>query len=95
MMFKPLEGDSAILYQKGVFKQCDLATRNGYLFAKVAGGYVRLYANGSTSRDSMKLDTLAVEGTLHRDRLGRLCDGSVTGCSPLSAPQIALLTDGR
>ena len=64
-------------------------------FAAHAGGYVRLYANGSTSKDKCGIDTLLFEKPLHVDRLGRLCDASVTGAKALEAPKVALLTNGQ
>ena len=94
MMFKPLEGDSAVMYQGGVFKPVDLATRNGYLFAKISGGYVRLYADGSTSKDGVKIDSLSTELPLFRDKLGRLGDASLTGAVGLDAPNLLALTRG-
>lgn len=72
MLFKALEGENAIIQRNGVYRQCDLYVRNGQLFAKVSNGYVRLYANGSTSQDRTRLDTLAYDGPLYSDRLGRL-----------------------
>lgn len=96
MMFKPLEGDSAVLYQNGVFRQVDLATRGGYLFARLGGGgYVRLYADGSTSKDGCKIDALSTEKPLCRDRFNRICDASVTGAKSIEAKDLLALTDGR
>ena len=95
MMFKPLEGDSAVLYQNGVFRQVDLATRGGYLFARLGSGYVRLYADGSTSKDGCKIDALSTENPLCRDRLNRICDTSVTGAKSIESKDLLALTDGR
>ena len=78
-LFKHMEGDSVVLVTNGVYKVADLYTRNGYLFAAYAGGYIRLYANGSTSKDKCGIETLMFEKPLHADALGRLCDPSVTG----------------
>lgn len=94
MMFKMLEGDTAILVQNGVYKVADLATRNGFLFAKLGSGYVRLYANGTTSKDGIRIDALSTEKTLFRDRLSRLCDGSVTGAEPVETEKLLALTNG-
>lgn len=73
MGFKALEGETAIIAVGGVFKQCDLFTWDGKLFAKTAGGFVRLKADGSTSKDKMRLEHLEYDGPLYRDRFGRLC----------------------
>jgi hypothetical protein len=72
-MFKQLEGETAILKIGGVFKVADLYEREGKLFAAAAGGYVRLYANGSTSKDKLGIDALALDAPLYVDQLGRLC----------------------
>lgn len=90
-LFKQIEGESAVLYERGVFKQTDLFSRDGFLYAKAAGGFVRLYADGSTSRAHVKIDTLAFGGVLFRDKLGRLCDASVAGASALAQPEAVKL----
>ena len=94
-LFKQLEGDTAVLVAGGVYKVADLYTRNGYLFAASAGGYIRLYADGSTSKDKCRMDTLLTEKALCKDSRGRLCDGSVTGASKLTDAKLLELTDGR
>lgn len=72
MLFKALTGDNAILVKNGVYQQTDLYTRRDELFAKVAGGFVRLYADGSTSQAGTRLETLATNVPLYADRLGRI-----------------------
>lgn len=93
-LFKQIEGDSVVLIVGGVFKVADLYERNGYLFAAHAGGYIRLYANGSTSKDKCGIDTLLFEKPLHADRFGKLCDASVTGAKAIDAPKLKALTNG-
>lgn len=78
-LFKEVEGEVAIVVQSGVYKQCPLYTRNGYLYAKANGGFVRLYHDGSTTVPKCRLDMLTFDDDLFRDSLGRLCDGSVHG----------------
>lgn len=95
MMFKELEGDTAVVVIGGVYKQVDLYTRNGFLFCKAFGGFIRLYANGSTSKDKCRIDALSTEKDLFADRLGRLCDASVSGAEALDAGKMLALTDGR
>ena len=90
-LFKEVEGEVAIIVQGGVYKQCPLYTRNGYLYAKANGGFVRLYHDGSTTVSRCHLDTLTFEGALYRDALGRLCDASVTGAKALSQPEAGKL----
>lgn len=71
-LFKELEGDVAIVVSGGVFKQVKLFTRNGFLFAAVSGGYVRLKADGTTSKDKLRLEHIETEIDLYKDRIGRL-----------------------
>lgn len=85
--FKDIEGEGAIVVVGGVHKQVTLATRNGYLFAKVAGGYVRLMEDGSTSKAGLRLDYMTFEGDLYRDGLGKLCTSEVSGARALDAPK--------
>lgn len=86
-MFKHLEGETAILVQGGVHKVADLYERDGKLFAAAAGGYVRLNANGTTSKDKLSIDTLALDAALHVDRFGRLCVAPGDGRKALSEPE--------
>ena len=75
-LFKVLEGENAVLVQGGVYKVCDVYTRNdGELFAAFGGGYIRLKSNGTTSKDKVYLNTLTFGG-LYADRFGNM---SVTG----------------
>jgi len=82
-LFKELEGDVAIVASGGVYKQVPIFTRNGYLFAAISGGYVRLKADGSTSKDKLHLVHLETEVPLHKDRLGRLGTGDIPDAKPL------------
>lgn len=74
-MFQIIEGEVAVVRQGGVYKEVPLATRNnGELYVKMNGGFVRLYADGSTSLGSkVSLDTLALDAPLHKDKFGKLC----------------------
>lgn len=89
--FKDVEGEGAIIIQSGVFKQVPIATRDGYLFAKINGGYVRLMADGSTSKDKTRLDYITWEGELRRDNYGRLCSSEVNGSKSLDPKKRELL----
>lgn len=88
------EGQVAIIVQNGVYKQAPLYTRNGYLFAKVGSGFVRLASNGSTSQPTTRIDSLVFDGRLCQDQFGRLCDASVTGSKSLEKNQEQLLIGG-
>ncbi len=82
-MFKQIEGENAIIVEGGVFKQADLYTRDGYLYAKASGGFVRLYADGSTSKAKCRLDVMTFDKPLCADKFGRLCDASESGARSL------------
>ena len=93
-LFKHLEGETAILVENGVYKQTDLFVRNGGLFAKAGGGFVRLYADGSTSKAKCRIDALLYDGDLYRDRLGRLC-GPISDAVPLEPAAQQRLLGGQ
>ena len=65
--FQQIEGDAAILVERGVYRQVDLYRRDGYLYAKLAG---------------VSLDFMSYSGPLAQ-RLGRLCTPDVEGAKSL------------
>lgn len=71
--FKKVEGEAAVVVENGVYKQVDLYTRDGFLYAHVSGGFVRLFHDGSTTKAKMRLEHMSWHGPLARDALGRLC----------------------
>lgn len=89
--FQEIEGEAAVLIENGVFKQVPLYSRDGYLYAKVSGGFVRLMSDGSTTKAKMRLDTLSWTGELRRDPLGRLCLPDVKGAKALDSTGQKLL----
>ncbi len=91
-LFKEIEGDSAVIYSAGVFKQVPLYTRNGFLFAGAFGGFIRLKADGSTSKPSVKLDHIEIEQGLYQDRLGRLGVREMPNSTVIASDAIKLLT---
>lgn len=90
-LFQQVEGENVVVYENGAFKQTDLYLRDGYLYAKAGGGFVRLYADGSTSKAKCKLDVLTYDKPLFTDKLGRLCDASVQGGRALGREKEQLL----
>lgn len=87
MFFQKVEGEAAVLNERGVFKQVDIYTRNGQLFAKNGAGFVRLMVDGSTTKARCRLDTLSWDGPLFRDALGRLYGAQVDAkIKPLAPP---------
>lgn len=79
MFFQKVEGEAAILVENGVYKQVDVYIRNGMLFAKAGGGFIRLMADGSTTKAKCRLDTLSWDDCLYRDALGRLYGQKIEG----------------
>lgn len=90
-MFQQSEGDTVTVVERGVYRQTDLYTRNGYLYAKVGVGFVRLYADGSTSKHTCRIDEVSYEGRLYSDKFGKLCDPSVEGAKALPSERETLL----
>jgi hypothetical protein len=77
--FKQSEGDACIVVSNGVYQQTDVYERDGYLFAKVGGGFIRLMADGSTTKAKTRLEFISFQKDLYRDPLGRLCSGDAPG----------------
>lgn len=90
-LFKELEGDVAILIENGVYKQVPVYTRDGYIFAKLGGGFVRIMSDGSTTKAKVRLDTIMTEHPLMRDAVGRLCMAGVSGAKALDDRSKTLL----
>lgn len=84
--FRQIEGEAAVLVENGVYKQVDLYSRDGALYAKASGGFVKLYADGATTKAKLRLDTLSWDGELYRDALGRLLVDSRNGARLIEAP---------
>lgn len=83
-LFQEAEGACAILIENGVYKQVPVYTRNGFLYAKIGGGFVRLNNDNSTTKAKMRLDTLSYDEPLGTDPFGRLVDlAMVPGAKPL------------
>ncbi len=94
-MFRLLEGETAVLQVNGVLKVCDLYERHGRLFAAIgANAFVRLYANGTTSKPHMMLESLQIECALHQDRMGRLCSRPGEGWKPIEPARSQKLLKG-
>jgi hypothetical protein len=93
-LFREVEGDTAIIVENGVYKQVPVYNRNGYLYAKVSGGFIRLYVDGSTSKPKCRLSHLDTVIPLYADTMGRLCRGNVYSAKLLdeSKKQILLGT---
>lgn len=89
--FQQVEGEAAVLVVEGVYRQVDLYKRDGFLYAAYAGGFVRLMADGSTSKAKMRLDHMSWGGPLYKDALGRLVADHMPGVKTLEGTQSVLL----
>lgn len=69
--FKKAEGECAVLQSKGVFKQVDVYTRDGGLFAAYGGGFIRIMSDGTTSKQGVSVNALLWSFSLF-SHLGRL-----------------------
>lgn len=92
--FKKVEGEAAVVVANGVYKQVDLYTRDGYVYAAAAGGFVRLMADGSTTHPKMRLEYMTWRDGLGRDPLGRLCSVDTPGARLLEEKVSAKLLGG-
>jgi len=92
--FKEIEGEAAILVEGGVYRQVALFERDGYIYAKVGSGFIRLMADGATTKAKMRLDFMSFDKPLYRDGLGRLCTAAVAGAKALEPAKAQLLLGG-
>lgn len=83
-LFQQLEGDAAVLVSKGVYKQVPLYSRDGVIYAKANGGFIKLNLDGSTSKADHRLDTLAIEAALFKGKFGWLRIDKSDGACALS-----------
>jgi len=84
--FQHLEGHAAIIVENGVFKQTDLYSRDNRLFAKSGSGFIRLMADGSTTKAKARLELLSIETPLYKSALGHLLLGNEANARPLEKP---------
>lgn len=89
--FQEVEGEAAVLVENGVYRQVPIYTRDGYLYAKINGGFIRLMSDGSTTKSRMRLDFMSFDKQLYRDGLGRLCTSEVKGAKSLEGDKVKLL----
>lgn len=83
-MFKRIETDEALIYERGVFKIAEVYEGpDGGLYVKAKGGFLRVKRNGATSHDAVKLERLYREGALYADSFDRLSVSSAKGRKPV------------
>lgn len=82
-MFKQLEGDTAVIKHGGIYKKADLYEWKGDLFLSFGGGYIRVYADGKTTKDGVFVEHMETDAPLYKDRFGRISFDSRDGYKPL------------
>lgn len=92
--FQKVEGDAAVIVENGVYKQVDLYTRDGMLYVQSGGGFIRLFADGSTTKAKTRLDFMSFDHGLFKDSLGRLCTAEAKGAVPLDRAKAVKLLGG-
>lgn len=71
-LFTTLEDQVIIRTAKGVYKQARIATRDEYFYARINGGFVMLYANGTTSHPDLRWVEMSTTLDFVTGSLGRL-----------------------
>lgn len=92
--FKQVEGEAAVIVENGVYKQVDLYTRDGFLYAKASGGFIRLMADGATSKAKCRMVFMSWSGQLYTDGMGKLAAERPTSGRPLLADEATKLLGG-
>ena len=72
-LFQIIENEQAILSNAGLYIQTDLYKLDGVLYAKLGSGFVRLYADSSTSKPKVRLVRLTGPVDLKRTPNNHLC----------------------
>lgn len=86
---KDIEAEAAIVVMNGVYKQVEMAERDGLLYVKTGGGYVKVKHDGSTSKASLRLVHMSWSG----DRLARTPTGDL--CRDTRKEAIVLDPEGH
>jgi len=87
-LFQKVEGATAILSQNGIYRQVNVYTRDHYVYAELGTGFIKLMADGSTTKARCRLDMIVHDDPLYVDSLGRLVTSNTCrGAKALSEPQ--------
>lgn len=89
--FKEIEGDAAIIASRGVYRQAQLYTFDGHLYARSGSGFIRLAVDGSTSKADTRIVRLITDIVLYRDQLGRLSVTAAPGAKPIPGETLQAL----
>lgn len=71
-MFKKIDDAEAVIVERGVFRPAEAYTRDGAVFVKAKGGFVRVKQDMSTSHPDVKLDAFHYDGPLFLGQFGRI-----------------------
>jgi len=94
-LFQKIEGAAAILSQSGVYRQVSLYARDHYLYAECGTGFIKLMADGSTTKARCRLDMIVYDDPIYTDGLGKLVTSpACQGAKALSKPQSHRLRGG-
>jgi hypothetical protein len=72
ILFTVLDDQIIVRTGKGIYKQVKVALRGQYAFAKVGGGFVGLYASGTTSHPDIRWIDMENGSCYKPGSLGRL-----------------------
>lgn len=89
MFFQKIDSHAAIIVENGVYRQVDVYRRGNRLFAKVGSGFIRLMADGSTTKAKARLDAISIEKPLYKSRMGHLLLVAEEGAKQLSDERIS------
>ena len=89
-MFTLLEGDAAIIADKGVYRVAPLYEFRGGIYARHGTGYVRLYGNGTTSKgNGVRVVELHTDIVIAQDSFGRMVTQEARpDAAPLALPKM-------
>lgn len=78
ILFTVIDDQIVVRTTSGIYKQAKIAIRNSYAFAQIGGGFVQLYANGTTSNPNMRWIDMENADQYRPGSLGRLIQGAVS-----------------
>lgn len=88
-LFTILEGETVVLTSGGTYYQKPLFTRGGYLYAAWGQGFVRLLADGVTTRPKLRVNQFCTTMPVYRDNIGRLSLTQMPGSKLLSDLEVS------
>lgn len=82
-MFTKIDGAEALLKRAGGFRLGGVYELEHVLYVKSGAEYVRLYSDGSTSKDKVSVERLTFPDPLHRNPVGWLVTGEHPDAGPI------------